>query len=86
MKIVTLRNLSPALTRAIRRKADETHSSITKTVISLLEESVGIRGRRKERRVYHDLDNLAGVWSKDEAAVFGKALKAQRRIDVELWK
>lgn len=86
MKVVTLRNLSPALSRAIRRKADETHSSVSKTVISLLEDSVGIGRRRKERRIYHDLDDLSGVWSKDEAAVLGKALKTQRMIDAELWK
>lgn len=86
MKVVTLRNLSPALARAIRRKADVTRSSISKTVIALLEESVGITRRRREERVHHDLDDLSGVWTRDEAALFEKALKAQRTIDAELWQ
>ena len=86
MKVVTLRNLSPALARAIRRKADETRSSVSKTVIGLLEETVGLSRRHKSRGVHHDLDDLAGVWSKDETVAFGQALKAQRTIDAELWK
>ncbi|HEV2440738.1 MAG TPA: hypothetical protein VGX97_11825 [bacterium] len=86
MKVVTLRNLSPALSRAIRRKADETRSSVSKTVISLLEETVGIGRRRKNRPLHHDLDDLSGAWTKDEVAAFGNALKTQRTIDAELWK
>jgi len=86
MKVVTLRNLPPALTRAIRRRADETRLSVSKTVISLLEESVGISRRRKEKRIYHDLDDLSGAWTRDEAAMFSNALKGQRTIDAELWK
>jgi len=86
MKVVTLRKLSPALSRAIRRKADETRSSISKTVINLLEESVGIRRARKERRIHHDLDKLSGAWTRDEAATFRVALETQRTIDSDLWK
>jgi hypothetical protein len=86
MKVVTLRNLSPELVRIIRRKADEKRASVSKTVISLLEESVGIGRGRKERRAYHDLDGLSGSWPKGEAEEFDRALKAQRAIDAGLWK
>jgi hypothetical protein len=47
VKAITLRNLPPDLTRIIRQKADEQHTSINKVVISLLEKSVGVRGRAK---------------------------------------
>ncbi len=86
MKVVTLRNLPPGLIRIIQRRADERRASIAKTVISLLEESVGIGTRRKERHTYHDLDDLSGSWAKGEAASFDRALKVQRTIDAELWK
>ena len=86
MKQVTLRNLPPELVRIIRRKADEQRTSINKAVISLLEESVGIRGKKKGRPLYHDLDALAGSWTKEEAAAFEKALARQRMIDPDLWK
>jgi hypothetical protein len=86
MKAVTLRRLPPELARIIRRKADQERTSINKAVISLLEESVGVRGRRKAKPFQHDLDALAGSWTKEEAAAFEKALAKQRTIDPHLWK
>lgn len=86
MKLVTLRNLPPEVARIIRRKADEKRTSINKAVISLLEESVGIRRKKKSKSLHHDLDALAGSWTKEEASMFEKALAQQRAIDPDLWK
>ncbi len=86
MKVVTLRNLPSDLIRIIQRKADERRSSISKTVISMLEESTGLSPRRKEKRSHHDLDHLSGSWTKEEGAAFARALTAQRTIDADLWK
>jgi hypothetical protein len=86
MKVVTLRNLPPELARIIRQKAEEKRTSVNKAVIGLLEESAGIRGKRKDKRLHHDLDSLAGSWTKEEASAFNAALARQRAIDPELWK
>jgi hypothetical protein len=86
MKAVTLRNIPPELARLIRRKASERRTSINKAVIALLEESAGTRGKEKVQPLHHDLDALAGSWTKEEAVEFGKALGFQRAIDPELWK
>lgn len=86
MKIVTLRNLPPELVNVIRRRAKEQGASLNKTVIGLLEESLGRSRQKRERTVYHDLDALAGSWSKEEAANFEAALHDQRSIDPEMWK
>jgi plasmid stability protein len=86
MKAVTLRNLPPELSRIIRRRAAEKRSSINRTVIDLLEEGVGIRSKRGVKPLYHDLDALAGAWTKEAGAAFDKALFRQRGIDPELWK
>jgi len=91
VKAITLRNVPMTLTRIIRRKAAEERTSINRTVIRLLEESVG-NGPRKPakkhqgRPPHHDLDKLAGCWGREEAAAFDEALKAQRVVDPELWK
>jgi hypothetical protein len=48
---------------------------------------VGTKAPEKKKRVlYDDLDHLAGLWSREEAAEFDKTLKAQRKVDAELWK
>ena len=60
MKAITLRNIPPELARQIRRKATEKGTSLNKIVLRLLEESLGLKGKKKERPVYDDLDDLAG--------------------------
>jgi hypothetical protein len=74
------------LVRVIRRKASENRTSVNKAVISLLEESVGIGRKKREPSVHHDLDALAGSWTKEEAQAFEQALARQRAIDPDLWK
>jgi hypothetical protein len=85
MKAVTLRKLPAKLAKAIRQEASRKGTSINKAVISLLETRAMVRSRDR-LAVHDDLDNLAGSWSKKEAADFDKALAAQRTIDPELWK
>ncbi len=87
MKAITLRNLPPDLAKTIRQKAEEQGTSMNKAVIHLLEEGIGIRGKKNgEKSLHHDLDSLAGSWTKDEAEEFDKSLASQRTIDLGLWK
>jgi plasmid stability protein len=85
MKAVTLRNLPPSLDRTIRQRAKKKGVSVNKVVIGLLQEHLGEAEKRPVRR-YHDLDELAGSWSKQEAEAFDRALAKQRAIDLEMWK
>lgn len=85
MKAVTLRNLPPLLDRAIRQRARKKGVSVNKVVIALLQDHLGESPKRQARR-YHDLDELAGVWSKREADTFEEVLTKQRTIDPKLWK
>jgi len=86
MKVVTLRKLPPEVIKVVQRRARERGTSISKAVISLLEEAAGVRQKRLAPTLYHDLDTLAGSWTKEEAASFEKGLRKQRRIDPELWQ
>jgi plasmid stability protein len=85
MKALTLRNLPPSLDRAIRQRAKKKGMSVNKAVISLLQDHLGEAETRPVPR-YHDLDGLAGSWSKQEAAAFETILAKQRAIDPEMWK
>jgi len=87
LKAITLRNVPSELARKIEKKASETHSSMNKAVIKLLEENLEqAHLRQKKNFIYHDLDRLAGSWSKSEAARFEKGLTQSRKIDSELWR
>lgn len=83
---ITLRSIPPELARVLREKADAQKKSLSKVAMELLTESAGIRAPKKAKVAHRDLDGLAGVWSKAEAAAFDRALKSQRKIDPEKWQ
>jgi len=85
MKAITLRNIPAEVQRAIREKARQKRISANKAVIELLEERIG-RVRSEKKTVYHDLDHLAGTWTRKQAAEFERTLEMLRPIDEDLWK
>ena len=85
MRAITLRGVPPDVVQVIRRKVGETGESVNRVVIRLLEEGAGV-GKKQKRVLHHDLDGLIGVWSREQAKSFDRALKAQRKIDPNLWK
>lgn len=86
MKAITLRNLPPDVARTVQQRAKQKKTSVNKAVIELLEESVGSKRKKKAPVRYHDLDHLAGTWTKEEAAALEAFIAEQRTIDPELWK
>ena len=87
MKAVTLRNLPPHIAKAIRQEANRKGMSLNKAIIGMLDNRLGSREKKSSRQPsHHDLDDLAGSWSKEESAEFDQSLVAQRTIDPDLWK
>jgi hypothetical protein len=81
---ITVRNLPPSVSKALREKARKERLSLNKAVVRLLEEAVG--GGGKGRALHHDLDRFFGGWSRGEADTFDSALREQREVDPEVWK
>ena len=86
MKATTVRNLPPEVARAIRERAARGRTSSNRAIIDLLETAIGRKRPKQAHDGHHDLDHLAGTWSKEEAARFEADLRGQRAIDPELWK
>jgi DNA-binding ferritin-like protein (Dps family) len=82
---ITVRNLPPAVAKAVKERARKEKLSLNKAIIRLLEEATGA-GKGKRRVVHHDLDRFFGTWTKEEADAFDEALREQRQIDPEMWK
>ena len=72
MNAITVRNLPPAVAKAVQERARK-------------EKAAGA-GKPKERVIQHDLDRFFGTWTKEEADAFDEALREQRQIDPEMWK
>jgi hypothetical protein len=81
---ITVRNLPPAVARAVRERARRRRISLNKAVVSLLEEATGAGASGSA--LHHDLDHLAGTWSEAEYRRIVEASKEQRTIDPEMWK
>jgi hypothetical protein len=83
---LTLRSLGPRLRAALEREAARRGQSLNKTALALLAERLGLAAEPAAAADYEDLDELAGTWSKSEAARFEEALRAQRQVDAKLWQ
>jgi len=87
VKQITIRSIPDEVKKTVQKEAERKGMSLNKAIISLLERAVGSTALEKKKRVlYHDLDHLAGLWSREEAAEFDRSLKTQRKVDAELWK
>jgi len=76
MKAITLRNLPPDLTKAVRREAERKRTSINKAVISLLE-SKGIF--RRKTKVENRITKSWTLWP-------GHGVKKRRRSSTRRWR
>ena len=57
--------------------------SLNGTILELLRTVVGVN---TELPVRHDLDALAGAWSREDRDAFAAAIKDFERIDPSLWE
>ena len=81
MGAITIRNLPPEIDSAIRLRAEKDGVSLNQAVIRLLSETI----RPPKNQTYHDLDHLAGIWTKEEADEFDAILAEQRQIEPTSW-
>lgn len=87
MKQITLRSIPDEIAVVVKKEAKAKGLSLNKAFITLLEKAAGVKTKdKKKKALYHDLDSLSGVWSKNDAAAFNNSLQLQRKTDEELWK
>ncbi len=74
MKQITIRGIPAKIGKMIKREAEKKGFSLNKVVISLLEKASRMKEIRRKKSLYHDLDHLFGVWSKEDAEEFAEKL------------
>ncbi len=77
----TIRNIPPAIDRALRQNATRTRRSLNEVALEALAKSANVEG---EMRKHRDLDQFFGSWIQDDAIEI--ALSEQRVVDRKLWK
>lgn len=77
----TIRQIPPALDKALRRKARAERKSLNRLAIEVLSAGLQLNGHSIE---HQDLDFAIRSWV--ENAEFDAAIRAQDQIDPGLWK
>ena len=84
MKQLTVRGVDAPLDTALQREAQRRGVSVNRCVLSLLRQSLGL-SENLPKQTYHDLDHLAGTWTKEQVMEFDQHLQNQRQIDSGVW-
>lgn len=79
---LALRGIDPELRAALEVEAARLGLSLNALVLRLLRDSLGLT---RPAGLHHDLDSLAGVWSREEAEEFAEAIRPLEEIDQSLW-
>lgn len=85
MKSLSLRSIHEDLSENLKKLSQKEGISLNKTVLKLLEDSFGVK-KKKRLNIYRDLDDLAGTWSKREEKEFKDKIHFFEVIDKDLWK
>ncbi|MFO7461919.1 MAG: toxin-antitoxin system HicB family antitoxin [Desulfatiglandales bacterium] len=85
MKTITVRGVDPDLDQAIKSRAEGDNISVNQWVLKILKKATGM-GKEPLFKKHHDLDELAGGWTKEDAAAFQKNTEIFERIDEDVWK
>lgn len=86
MANISLRNVDEETTSRLKEEANRQGVSVNTLILHLIRQGLGLKARAPRRRVYHDLDHLAGTWSDEEAAEFMNSEADFETVDEELWQ
>ena len=78
---LTVRNLPADVSEALSREVRTRGTSLNRTVIDLLRQSLGVRGTRS-----NGLARLAGTWTAGDQRRFLAGIRPFQEIDPGFWK
>ena len=85
MKSITIHGIDDPLAKLIKSKAQSEGLSVNKTVKKLLEESLGVKPRKKGIN-RSDFEEFCGIWSESERTEFEEKTTEFRNVDDEDWQ
>ena len=78
---LTVRNVSPELSRALEAERIRRGESLNQTVLDLLKQSLGVGSKRT-----NGLKGLAGTWSREQLEEFEANVEPFSVPDEEMWR
>lgn len=85
MATMTVRGIDDEVAKLLKDQANSEGISVNALMLKMVKESLGIEKKRR-RKIYHDLDHLAGTWSEKDLKEFQKNVEDLEKVDKEIWK
>ena len=86
MNQLTVRGFDDDLSASLRRLANREGISLNQAALKLLRKGAGLTDSKgNPNAIGHSLDDLFGVWSRDEAESFDIALEVFETVDESAW-
>ncbi len=87
MNTLTLRGIPKPVEQRLRKIAQESHRSLNKAVIDLLQKAVGLGDTALETSgKQRDVRSVISKWTKKEAEEFERDTALFESIDEEMWR
>lgn len=87
MNTLTIRGIPKPVEQRLRKIARESHRSLNKAAIDLLQKAVGLGDNTMETSgKQRDVRGVFGKWTKKEAEEFERNTAIFESIDEEMWK
>jgi hypothetical protein len=85
MKTLTIYGFDDHLEQAINARAAQQNQSVSQWIVETLRHVLE-SDQESDMKTYHDLDHLAGGWSKEETERFLQNIQIFEKIDEDVWK
>ena len=85
MKTLTIRGIDEELGKLIKDMSRKSELSVNRWLIQMLRKITRL-DKKPFIQAYHDLDKLAGNWTRKEAQAFTENTSLFEQIDEDVWK
>lgn len=82
---IHLRGVDRLVLLRLKQEAKAQNVSLNQLILLVLRCKVGLSNQRP-KTLHHDLDKLAGTWSKEEEQQFLQSIGDFSKIDKEMWQ
>ncbi|MCK4765584.1 MAG: hypothetical protein KAW12_25505 [Candidatus Aminicenantes bacterium] len=83
---LTLKNVDDEVLARLQAEANKKGTDLNTFILKIFRRVVGLETEKEKKAVYHDLDYLAGTWTKEEAEDFEISIESFNQIDETLWQ
>lgn len=82
---INLQDIDESLAEQLQEEAKRHNMSLDAFILHLLYYGLAAWRRKDQLKTYHDLDDLAGTWTTEDAASFEAVMADFETVDESLW-